>query len=56
MAVPRENFTTRSFVEKATVESKAYDENGKQLGSPHVHTLIRRGGGRWYVDDLAPRF
>jgi hypothetical protein len=43
-------------VEKATVESKAYDENGKQLGTPHVHTLIRRGGGRWYVDDLAPRF
>ena len=43
-------------IEKATVESKAYDENGKQLGTPHPHTLIRRGGGRWYVDDYAARF
>ena len=43
-------------VERAIVESKAYDDNGKQIGTPHSHTLIRRGGGRWYVDDLAPRF
>ena len=43
-------------VEVATVESKAYDENGKQLGSPHPHKMIRRGGGRWYVTDYAPRF
>ena len=43
-------------VEEATVESKAYDENGKQLGTPHPHKLIRRGGGRWYVEDYAPRF
>ncbi len=43
-------------VEVATVESKAFDENGKQLGSPHPHKLIRRGGGRWYVTDYAPRF
>ena len=43
-------------IEVATVESKAFDENGKQLGSPHPHKLIRRGGGRWYVTDYAPRF
>ena len=43
-------------IEEATVESKAYDANGKQLGSPHRHTLIRKGGGRWYVEDYAVRF
>lgn len=43
-------------IEEATVESKAFDENGKQLGTPHPHKLIRRGGGRWYVEDYAPRF
>ena len=43
-------------VEEATVESRAIDENGKQLGSPHPHRLIRKGGGRWYVQDYAPRF
>ncbi len=43
-------------IEEAIVESKAYDENGKQLGTPHPHRLIRRGGGRWYVADYAPRF
>lgn len=43
-------------IEEAVVESKAYDENGKQLGTPHPHKLIRRGGGRWYVEDYAPRF
>ena len=43
-------------IEEATVESKAFDENGKQLGTPHPHRLIRRGGGRWYVQDYAPRF
>lgn len=44
------------LVERATVESRAIDPNGKQLGSPHEHRLIRRGGGRWYVEDYAPRF
>lgn len=43
-------------VETAVVESKAYDENGKQLGTPHPHRLVRRGGGRWYVDEYEPRF
>ena len=43
-------------VEEAVVESRAFDSNGKQVGSPHEHRLIRRGGGRWYVLDYAPRF
>ena len=40
----------------AIVETTAIDENGKQLGSPHPHKLVRWGNGRWYVEDYAPRF
>ena len=43
-------------LEEALVESRAYDNDGKQLGSPHPHKLIRRNGGRWYVEDYAARF
>ena len=43
-------------LEEAIVESRAYDNDGKQLGSPHPHKLIRRNGGRWYVEDYAARF
>lgn len=43
-------------VEHATVQSQAYDANGKQIGVKHAHKLIRKGGGRWYVDDYAIRF
>ncbi len=43
-------------VEYATVQSQAYDANGKQIGVKHAHKLIRKGGGRWYVDDYAIRF
>ncbi|MBP5211631.1 MAG: hypothetical protein J6Z30_02115 [Pyramidobacter sp.] len=43
-------------VEEAVVESRALTETGKQLGSPVEHRLVRRGGGRWYVVDYAPRF
>ncbi len=43
-------------IEQALVDSRAYDGNGKQIGSPHTHTLIRRGGGRWYVEDYHVRF
>lgn len=42
--------------EWAIVETTAIDENGKQLGSPHPHRLVRWNGGRWYVEDYAPRF
>lgn len=44
------------LVERAYVDSRAIDANGKQLGSPHEHRLIRTNGGRWYVEDYAPRF
>ena len=45
-------------VEYATVQSRAFDANGKQIGVKHAHKLIRKGGqnGRWYVDDYAIRF
>lgn len=44
------------LVERAVVESCAIDANGKQLGSPHPHKVIRCNHGRWYVEDYAPRF
>ena len=34
----------------------AFDENGKQVGVKNIHKLIRKGGGRWYVDDYEIRF
>ena len=45
-------------VEHATVQSQAFDSNGKQVGSKNTHKLIRKGGdkGRWYVDDYEIRF
>ena len=45
-------------VEHATVQSQAFDANGKQVGSKNTHKLIRKGGdkGRWYVDDYEIRF
>jgi len=43
-------------VERATVTTKAWDERGRQYGSPKPHELIRRGGGRWYVFDFAAQF
>jgi len=38
-------------VEEATVWSKAWDERGRQYGSPKPHFLRRVGGpkGRWYL-------
>ncbi len=45
-------------VEYATVQSRAFDANGKQVGVKHAHKLIRKGGssGRWYVDTYEIRF
>lgn len=43
-------------VERATVTTKAWDERGRQYGSPKPHEMIRRGGGRWYVFDFAAQF
>ena len=43
-------------VEYASVQTVAYDKNGKQLGSPVRRNLIRTNGGRWYVRDYENRF
>ncbi len=43
-------------VEYASVQTVAYDANGKQLGSPNRRNLIRTNGGRWYVRDYEQRF
>ena len=42
--------------EEAIVESRAFDERGNQLGSPVRHQLLRKGGGRWYVNEYEQRF
>ncbi len=43
-------------VEYASVQTVAFDKNGKQLGSPNRRNLIRTNGGRWYVRDYEIRF
>ena len=43
-------------VEYASVQTVAFDKNGKQLGSPVNRNLIRTNGGRWYVRDYEIRF
>ncbi len=43
-------------VEYASVQTIAYDKNGKQLGSPNRRNLIRTNGGRWYIRDYEQRF
>ncbi len=43
-------------VEYASVQTIAFDMNGKQLGSPVRRNLIRTNGGRWYVRDYEIRF
>ncbi len=48
--------TQGAKIEEAVVESRAIDPNGVQLGTPHKHTLMRTGGGRWYVEDYEIRF
>ena len=42
--------------EMAIVVSRAYDENGRQVGSENRHELRRRGNGRWYVNTYDVRF
>ena len=43
-------------VEYASVQTVAFDKNGKQLGSPVRRNLIRTNGGRWYIRDYEIRF
>ncbi len=42
--------------ELAIVYSRAYDKNGKQIGSKNPHELRRKGNGRWYVNTYDIRF
>ena len=50
------NKTQGEVVKQAIVNSRAFNENGKQIGSPHPHVLVKKGNGRWYVEDYAARF
>ena len=43
-------------VEYASVQTVAFDKNGKQLGSPVKRNLIRTNNGRWYVREYEIRF
>lgn len=49
---------SEDLVEEATVFSKAYDERGRQYGSPKPHFLRRVGGskGRWYIVNFPQPF
>lgn len=44
------------LVEQATVVTRAWDENGRQYGSPKPHYLVRRDKGRWYIDNFEQPF
>lgn len=44
------------LVEQATVFSKAWDERGRQYGSPKPHFLRRRDKGRWYINNYEQPF
>ncbi|MBR6332260.1 MAG: hypothetical protein IKR78_03905 [Dehalococcoidales bacterium] len=43
-------------IEYASVQTVAFDKNGKQLGSPVRRNMIRKNSGRWYVRDYEMRF
>lgn len=43
-------------LEEAVVETRAWDINGKVVGSPKPHRLRRQNGGRWFVYDIGFRF
>ena len=43
-------------VEYASVQTVAFDRNGKQLGSPVRRNLIRTNNERWYIRDYEIRF
>ena len=43
-------------IEEAVVETRAWNQYGKSVGSPKQHRLRRENGGRWYIYDYAPRF
>jgi hypothetical protein len=48
--------TSKPLVEAAEVKSKAYDERGRQYGSPKPHFLRRVAKKRWYITNYAQPF
>lgn len=44
------------IVEQALVTSRAWDERGRQYGSPKPHYLIRKDQGRWYINNFEQPF
>ena len=42
--------------EQAEVESMSFDQNGRRIGAPQKHVLVRRGGGLWFVENYDVRF
>ncbi len=44
------------LVERATVVTRAWDERGRQYGSPKPHVLVRKDKGRWYIDNFEQPF
>ncbi|HPK07697.1 MAG TPA: hypothetical protein PK773_07800 [Aminivibrio sp.] len=43
-------------VEQALVTTRAWDERGRQYGSPKPHFLIRKNKGRWYINNFEQPF
>ena len=43
-------------VEQALVASRAWDERGRQYGSPKPHFLVRKDKGRWYINNYEQPF
>ncbi len=44
------------LLEQAWVTTKAWDERGRQYGSPKPHQLRRKDRKRWYIYDYAQQF
>lgn len=47
---------SEALVEQATVLSMAWDERGRQYGSPKPHFLRRVDKGRWYIENYEQPF
>ncbi len=44
------------LVEQATVTSRAWNEKGRQYGSPKPHYLLRKNKERWYISNFEQPF
>ena len=43
-------------LEFAYIDCKAWDENGRQYGTPKQYQLVRKNGGPWLVESYAVPF